>query len=71
MALQEFKRYLGDGVDMNYDGQHVILTMPEKGRVYLKPPVLNMLEGAIKELKSEIRRSKRRLPPDEYFRRHL
>ncbi len=50
METQQFKRYLGDGIEMNFDGSQVILT-GATGRVYLKPQIVTNFKSALNGLK--------------------
>jgi len=59
--MTQFKRYLGDGVDFDYDGNRVILTNPS-GRVYLKPQIVQTLTAALTSIKGELKRQKRKVP---------
>lgn len=55
------KGYLGDGVYAEFDGYHVILTVPGMAhstgrdqRIALEPSVLNSLNLYVKELRKEM-----------------
>lgn len=61
-------KYLGDGINLDHDGHHVILTSIT-GRVYLKPQVVDQLQSAIVSLKTELRKKKRKVSPEDYFKR--
>ena len=57
MQEQSHKKYLGDGVEMNYDGHQVILT-GQTGRVYLKPQIVKSFKSALNGLKEDLKKSK-------------
>jgi hypothetical protein len=54
----QFRKYLGDGIEFNFDGHQVILT-GQTGRVYLKPQIVETFKSALTGLNMELKHKKR------------